>query len=171
MNKPKIILLAGLAGSGKSTYAAKLSKENPNIKIVSSDSIREKIFGNVNDQSHNYEIFSKIIPEQIRRGIAWMNDVIIDATSINHKDRKSYIQLANQLNVDIECHYFPADIELAKKQNAGRDRKVPEWVIDKMANKWQEPSIDEGFSHVVNIKRHEALNKLTEETERLKLYE
>lgn len=170
MIRPKIILLCGLAGCGKSTYAQKLVQENPNIEIISSDTIREKVFGDINDQSHNYEIFSKIIPNEIRQGIGWGKDVIIDATSINRKERSGYVKLAQELNVEIECHYFPLDIERAKKQNAGRDRKVPEWVIDKMANKWQEPSIEEGFSCIYNIKRLEALDKLAEEADKLGLY-
>lgn len=39
MNKPKLMLLVGLSGSGKSTIAQKLAEENPNTVIVSSDAI------------------------------------------------------------------------------------------------------------------------------------
>lgn len=39
-NKPKLFMLVGLSGSGKSTFAQKLAKEEKAI-IVSSDAIRE----------------------------------------------------------------------------------------------------------------------------------
>ena len=170
MNKPKIILLCGIAGSGKSTYAQTLSKNNPNTKIVSSDSIREKVFGDINDQSHNHEIFSKIIPDEIRRGIAWLKDVIVDATNVSVKDRSGYIKLARELNVDIECHYIPLNLDNARTQNEGRERKVPDFVLVKHAQKFVVPTIEEGFSYVYNIKRLEALDKLAEEADKLGLY-
>ena len=47
MNKPKLMLLVGLRGSGKSTIAQKLAEENPNTVIVSSDAIREELTGKV----------------------------------------------------------------------------------------------------------------------------
>jgi adenylylsulfate kinase-like enzyme len=35
MNKPKLYIMTGLSGSGKSTIAQKLAEENPNTVIVS----------------------------------------------------------------------------------------------------------------------------------------
>lgn len=174
MSKPKIILLCGIAGSGKSTYAAKLVQANPNTEIVSSDSIREKVFGDINDQTHNYEIFSKIIPHEIRCGIGWEKDVIVDATNISIKDRSSYIKLARELNVDIECHYIPVDLDNARIQNEGRERKVPDFVLVKHAQKFVVPTVKEGFSNVYNIRKEEAisygLERLAEELDKRGLY-
>jgi predicted kinase len=43
------------------------------------------------------------------------------------------------------------DIETAKKRNAARARKVPEWVIDKQYSKFIQPSRNEGFDDVINV--------------------
>lgn len=168
-------MFAGLPGAGKSTRA-NLFQSNNLYEIISSDDLRARIYGDINDQTHNKELFTKIIPEQITQAICEKKNVIYDATNICKRDRSSIIKLATQLNVPIECWCFEPDIEECKKRNATRARKVPEWVIDRMAAKWETPSLDEGFSCVVNLnlekqKRESALDKLTEETERLGLYD
>lgn len=68
MNKPKLMLLVGLSGSGKSTIAQKLAEENPNTVIVSSDAIREELTGKVEDQTENEEVF-KIFHNRIRKNL------------------------------------------------------------------------------------------------------
>ena len=68
MNKPKLMLLVGLSGSGKSTIAQKLAEENPNTVIVSLDAIREELTGKVEDQTENEEVF-KIFHNRIRKNL------------------------------------------------------------------------------------------------------
>ena len=57
----KFIMVVGLPGSGKSTLAKNkkeeiLKDEKQKVEIVSSDEIREKIFGNVNIKDNKKEI-------------------------------------------------------------------------------------------------------------------
>ena len=68
MNKPKLYIMTGLSGSGKSTIAQKLAEENPNTVIVSSDAIREELTGKVEDQTENEEVF-KIFHNRIRKNL------------------------------------------------------------------------------------------------------
>lgn len=49
-------MAVGLPGSGKSTYYGCLSRYE-NIDRVSSDEIRDRCFGDANDQTHNNEVF------------------------------------------------------------------------------------------------------------------
>ena len=44
MSKPTFTMMAGLVGSGKSTYAKQLAEET-NAIICSSDAIREELYG------------------------------------------------------------------------------------------------------------------------------
>lgn len=67
MNKPRL-WMCGISGSGKSTVAAQIVKENANTVIVSSDSIREELTGNYADQEHNEEVF-RIFHDRIRRNL------------------------------------------------------------------------------------------------------
>ena len=45
--------MCGLSGSGKSSVAAEIQKNNENTVIVSSDALREELFGDYEDQKHN----------------------------------------------------------------------------------------------------------------------
>ena len=63
-------MMVGLPGSGKSTATEYFAKVY-NANIHSSDDIREEIFGDVNDQEHNKEVFEilhKRIKEDIENG-------------------------------------------------------------------------------------------------------
>ena len=56
---PYFIMMVGLPGSGKSTYAKKLS-DKVQITIYSSDAIREELFGDENCQTDNNEVFETL---------------------------------------------------------------------------------------------------------------
>lgn len=57
MNKPEFVMLVGLPGSGKSTYAQTLNETH---SIHSSDAIREELFGDANENSKecNEKVFN-----------------------------------------------------------------------------------------------------------------
>ena len=55
MNKPKLYMLVGLSGSGKSSY----NFEEEVVKI-SSDALRAELYGDENDQTHNTEVFNEL---------------------------------------------------------------------------------------------------------------
>ena len=57
MNKPKLYVMCGLSGSGKSTIAKQIANDNPDTVIISIDMIREQLTGEIGDQSQNDEVF------------------------------------------------------------------------------------------------------------------
>ena len=89
-NIPTLMMLVGIAGSGKSTYAKSLSKY---YTIHSSDDLREEMFGDVNENSResNAKLFDELhrsIKEDLKSG----KDVIYDATNLNRKRRLGFLQ-------------------------------------------------------------------------------
>ena len=67
-----LIMMVGISGSGKSTKAQELSKLYK-ATIYSSDQLREELYGNVNDQTHNNEIFVELhkrIIQDLKNGIS-----------------------------------------------------------------------------------------------------
>lgn len=144
-----LYIIAGVAGAGKSTYAAKLAQEI-NAKIVSSDQCRLEICGNEEDQSANNYIFQDIIPHKIGEVLVWGN-CIYDATNCSSFSRKMPIRIAKQFGAKAECHYFKVDTEKAIRQNEQRTRNVPISVIYKQARNWEMPTLEEGFDFVKEI--------------------
>ena len=57
MKKPKLIVMVGLPGSGKSTYAKELIKKGRADIILSSDAIREELTGDESNQTVNDKVF------------------------------------------------------------------------------------------------------------------
>lgn len=155
MNRPRLMLLVGPPGCGKSTYATKYIKENPNTIHLSSDSIRKELWGDEAIQGDNNEIFSLM---QTRAVDALNNglDVIYDATNMTRKDRSYIIELCPKF-VQIEAHIIWAPIETCIERDAARERTVGKAVIDKMLKKFQAPYYDEGID-VIEIIRPEGFD-------------
>ena len=88
---PELILVIGLPGSGKSTWVrekydyARLFQGK--TTILSSDQVRQELFGDENDQTHNEEVFQYIKEVAVGR-LKMGHRVIIDATNLTRKSRK-----------------------------------------------------------------------------------
>lgn len=148
MNKPKLMLLVGLSGSGKSTIAQKLAEENPNTVIVSSDAIREELTGKVEDQTKNEEVF-KIFHNRIRKNLENKKNVIADATNITMKSRRAIMTKVNGLDVEKICYLIPKPYEQCKIDNKNRLHPVPDEVIDKQIMRFQVPFYEEGWTRII----------------------
>ena len=151
MERPSLILLVGIPGSGKTTYAEKYIAEHPNTIHVSSDRIRAELWGSEATQGDNNEVFSLM---QFRTIEALNNgqSVVYDATNITRKDRSYIIALCPKF-VKIECHIVWASIETCIERDAARERTVGKEVIDRMLKRFQAPYYDEGIDEI-KIKRN-----------------
>ena len=146
MSKPVMVQMVGLPASGKSCHAEKLAKEI-NATVFSSDKLREEMYGDINDQDHNSEVFQELhrrIKEYLKSG----KNVIFDATNISSKKRRSFIQELSKIDCEKRCIIMATPYEQCLKNNAARDRKVPEYVIDKMYRAWNTPYWFEGWDDI-----------------------
>lgn len=160
---PKIYVLVGVPGSGKSTFAKK-AKISLNAQIVSSDVVRnlhpdwkeELIFPEV------YRLMASFLKENF--------NVIYDATSITPLVRKRLVNELEKYNVSyqMEAYYFPVFYEdclarIAKRNEDSKERFFPLDVLKSYCERIVAPSLDEGFLkvHIVEqTKLNEVSNKL-----------
>lgn len=147
MSKPILWIMVGLSGSGKSSIAKQIVENHPNTIIVSSDSIREEVFNNYEDQSHNEEVF-KIFHKRIREGLENKSDVIADATNITMKSRRAILENVNGLNIKKIACILPKPFCECKKDNLDRNHPVPDEVLDKQIRRFQIPFEEEGFDEI-----------------------
>lgn len=150
----RFVMLVGPAGSGKSTVAKEmLSKDN--FVIVSSDSVRGELFGDESiqgDPSHIFDICRERCVENLSNG----HNVILDATNLARKKRKSFLNdIKNKVRTTFrcECVIIAITFEDCLKQNSQRDRKVPEFVIRKHFNQFQMPLYGEGWDEISIVQR------------------
>lgn len=161
----KLIVLSGVSGCGKSTYAksimdAMAQTDDPNVVIVSSDQMREHLYGDAGAQIDHARVFAEV-DASVEKYLSW-NDhvVIVDATNLKPRDRASYVEAAQRHGVPCELHIILANEEDCHKGQETRERKVPGPVVERM---WHAQQRDierglyefllEGFDSIKFIKR------------------
>ena len=145
MNRNKLVLLCGIPGSGKTTYAQNYIKEHDAVHF-SSDLIRKELYGDESIQGNPNDVFSLMQ----KRALDALNNgqsVVYDATNITRKDRANIIAACPKF-VQIEAHVIFAPIDVCIERDAARDRTVGKSVIDKMLKRFQPPFYDEGFDDI-----------------------
>ena len=147
--------MIGVSGSGKSTYAnglkTSLSIENKlPTERVCPDDIRFELTGDENDQTQNARVFG-IARARVSNILGQQKNCIIDVTAPTRRDRKEWINIGRSKGAEMRAYFVQVSLQVAKMRNSKRERKVPEWVIDKQFSKLTPPSMDEGFDKVVVI--------------------
>lgn len=146
MNIPKLIILCGIPGSGKSTYCKDYVERHINTIHLSSDAIRKELYGDENIQGNPGEVFT-LMQQRAVKALNNGCDVLYDATNITRKDRSGIIGVCPKF-AKIECHIIWAPIEICIERDAARERTVGKEVIDKMLKRFQAPYYDEGIDEI-----------------------
>jgi len=148
-----LYITVGLPGSGKSTYVKNFIKDK-DIEYLSSDSLRAVYGKSEEDQTVTPLVFGHIkrtVDEFLKDG----KNVLVDATSVNRKERSDYINTAKKYGAKVVAIVFKMDrqglIDRNKKRGEQGGRVVPDFVIDKMLNKFEEPSYSEGIDVIIYV--------------------
>lgn len=148
MSKPILYIMCGLSGSGKSSVAAEIQKNNENTVIVSSDALREELFGDYEDQKHNKEVFNEF-HRRIRANLLNNMNVVADATNLTMKSRRAILNNISDLDVYKICYIIAKPEVLCIVDNNNRPHKVPMDVIFNQKKRFQVPFYNEGFDKII----------------------
>lgn len=154
-----LYMTIGLPGCGKSTlYEQKFSL----CEYISSDAIRAEVFGDVNDQTHNSEVFQLMFKRTVE-ALKSDKEVYYDATNLSRKRRMAFLHsIAHVKDVRKVALVFNTPYEVCLKRNAKRERHVPEGVIFDMLKRFDLPDVAEGFDEVLYVGEPDVSEKLYE---------
>ena len=138
--------MIGISGSGKSTIAKQIAKDNGAV-IVESDAYREEEYGDASVQGNHTDLFNRIhedILSLLREG----KNIVFDATNTSRKHRVALLNKTNKLDVDKIAISCMTDVETCIAQNKMRERQVPEHVIIRMWKTFNVPVYAEGWDYI-----------------------
>ncbi len=141
-----MILLIGIPGSGKSTWAGAQG-----CTILSSDEMRLTLSGDENNQTIHGKVFGAMRHLLRARLEIGASPTIIDATNLRRRDRKVWLRLIAKYGGSAEAVHFDVPLALALERNSQRSRIVPEAVVQQMFVRLQPPAIEEGFARITTI--------------------
>lgn len=147
----KLFIMMGAPGSGKTTWC----KNNvpKNAVYISRDEIRFSIIKDKDSYFSKekivYDIFINKINEALDSGL----DVYADQTSLNAGSRKKLINALNKKPDEIIGIYFTTPLDIVLQRNAQRTGRalVPEDVVVNMFNSLTRPTLDEGFTEILEV--------------------
>lgn len=160
-----LLMLVGVPGSGKSTWARDFVLANPRYRIVSTDAIRAQLYGDEAIQGDWLRIWQQVVA-QWQQAIAAIHQgelegVIYDATNARRRHRREAIAAARQTGFTyITLVWFDVPLSVAIERNRGRgsktdregsSRQVPNDIIATMHRQLQgaPPSVQEGVDRVL----------------------
>lgn len=155
--QPELMVMCGLSGSGKSTWAEREAKQW-GYEIVSSDDIRAEL-GDVNDQSRNNEVF-QIFYQRIKDHLKLGHHVIADATFLTIKERRRILEEVKDIRCYKTCTIKAIPFEKCLENNKSRDRQVPETVIYRQRAKFQVPFEEEGWDEITVSRLYYGMNDM-----------
>ena len=144
MSKSSFIMMVGLPGSTKSTYAAQLTKEG--YVVHASDAIRAEL-GDETDQTRNGEVF-EILTKRVRNDLMSGKNVVMDSTNLRRKHRMHLLRMLKGIQCNKKCIIMCVPFEECMTNNANRERQVPEHVMFKMLGNYQIPIYQEGWDKI-----------------------
>jgi len=135
----EMIIFVGEPASGKSSFAKKYLLPHGYVH-VNQDTLKRK------------EKCIATAKEAVEEG----KSVVIDNTNPQAKTRAEYIAIAKKKGIPVRCFHFTTEHDLAYHLNYYREklvntRRIPDVAYRTYKSRFEEPSLDEGFTEVKKI--------------------
>lgn len=128
----KLILMSGIPGAGKTTYAHSIK----NAYVISNDDIRYSLTGGVflNQKEWNALPIEHIQSKMIVEASKQSKVVVLDCTALTNERRIEYYNKYKDYFDKFELILMNTNITECIHRNSQRERVVPTWKIVEMSN-------------------------------------
>lgn len=133
--RTEVVVLSGIAGSGKDFYR---KKHFPDRAVISLDDLRRKYRISHRDAQGNGRIIQEC-REQARDYLRRQVPFVWNATNITAQMRDQLIDLFTIYNARVRIVYLEVPYKKLLAQNRNRDFPIPENAIEKMVGKLEVP--------------------------------
>lgn len=155
---PKLYMLIGVPGSGKSTWYSKFvteaTKGPHNLSYISTDMIIDLVArsqGKTYDQvfQDNIKNAEKMMYESVVDAVQDGCDIVWDQTNLNRKSRaKKLIMIPD--HYEKIAVYFPTPDDLEQRLANRPGKTIPYHVMKSMLSSIEYPQMDEGFNKIIS---------------------
>lgn len=153
MTQPILIVLCGLPATGKSTIRDELYVLD--TVVLSTDDVVSEIATNYRVEESRavfgdlIEFSKRVINQRARECVSFRKGAIWDQTNMSRKKRQGILSRFSgykKICVEVVC-----DEVVRKKRQTERGRDIPDYAIQSMINRYETPTVEEGFNKVVRI--------------------
>ena len=148
--EPSLVVLVGVSGSGKSTWA---TQRYARSEVVSSDALRGVVGHGEEDIAASADalsILDQIVVARLGRRLT----TVVDSTGLDPARRRRWLGYARDARLPAVVVVVDTPARLARERNAGRDRKVPAAVITDQLRRLAEVPAEiatEGWDQVITV--------------------
>ena len=139
MSKPKLFMMCGVSGSGKTTFARRFA-ENHRLRYLNPDNFYAIYNGDEREHKHEFEIWMALF-RALHMAEQDGVDVMFDTNAPTVVDRTQILDWFPGFEHHLICVTAPPELCLAN--NRARNRVVPEDVMEQMIQSFNPPTNDD----------------------------
>jgi predicted kinase len=150
---PKLYVLVGVPGAGKTTWIGHQDFNWDNTELVSTDRFVEQ-YADVNKKTYN-EVFEAYMPTAVKLMAAQVvaaraagKDIVWDQTSTTIKSRAKKFNMLPEYEAIAVVFKTPELTELNLRLKSRPGKNIPSHVMVQMIRGFEVPTLSEGFSEI-----------------------
>lgn len=146
----ELFIFVGIPGSGKTTLANYYSSIVNNSVHISSDAIREELYGSESIQTGGKQVFD-VMRKRTINALQSGYTVYYDSYNVDSKTRKRILSWAKQYCENIYAVYVNTPLEECIRRSQLRFRTVNSDIIKNFYDRLSKPNTSEGFSKCFEV--------------------